>query len=312
MLGCHDFCGYYEWTFHHIRQTFGPRALHDFWASAIGADSQRAYVDAATRAGLRGLLDVWTKTGDDEQCDWTFTLDEQKSVLRWDMRDCPSKGFLIDNDLSADEDYCDHCMGWIAPTLAGVGVEVARHEHNHRGQCWAEMRLAGNAYIPLNLPIDIRHDVAWNAGYVDVFVNGQRVTADPCDVLVDHLAACDSVEAGRQVMIDKQWLTAPDPVEARALLLGDDAQVLSEVAVRWRATPEEHRPLLLHAYFPRTASPDFASVEIPRPVPLLPVLIRAAVYTHAPGADHPSVDEQAELVAAAIRLLRGTARHSNH
>jgi hypothetical protein len=148
MLGCHDFCGYYEWTFHHIRQTFGPRALHDLWASAIGADSQRAYVDAATRAGLHGLLEVWTETGDDEQCDWTFTLDEQKSVLRWDMRDCPSKGFLIDNDLSADEDYCDHCMGWIAPTLAGVGMEVARHEHNHRGQCWAEMRLAGNAYVP--------------------------------------------------------------------------------------------------------------------------------------------------------------------
>ena len=167
-------------------------------------------------------------------------------------------------------------------------------------------------YIPLNLPIDIRHDVAWNAGYVDVFVNGQRVTADPCDVLVDHVAACDSVEGGRQVMTDKQWLTAPDPVQARAIVLGDDAQVLSEVAARWRATLGEHQPLLLHAYFPRAASPDFAGVEIPRPVPLLPVLIRAAVYTHAPGADHPSVDEQAELVAAAIRLLRGTARRSNH
>ena len=311
MLGCHDFCGYYEWTFHHIRHTFGPRALHDFWADAIGADSQRAYIDAAKRAGLRGLRDVWTKTGDDEQCDWTFTLDEEKNVLRWDMRHCPSKGFLIDNDLNADEDYCDHCMGWIVPMLAGVGVEVTRHEHNHRGQCWAEMRVAGRASVPLNLPVDIRRSTDWNAGYVDVFVDGRRVIADPCDVLVHHFAACDSVEAGRQVMTDKQWLSTTDPVQGGAIVLGDDAHVLSEVATRWRATSERHRPLLLHAYFPRAASPDFASVGIPRPVPLLPALLRTAVYTHAPGADHPSVDEQAALVAAAIRLLRGAVRRSN-
>src|SRR5438128_8368535 len=104
MLGCQDFCGYYDWTFHHVRQRYGQQAVHELWAKAIGGDSQDHYLRAAQRAGLRGLYEVWTQTGKDEKCDWTFTLDEERNVLRWDMRQCPSKGFLINNNLNADED----------------------------------------------------------------------------------------------------------------------------------------------------------------------------------------------------------------
>src|SRR4051812_28330701 len=140
MLGCQDFCGYYDWTFAFVRQRFGEEALHELWAEAIGGESQSHYSLAGARDGLRGLYDTWTKTGEEENCDWTFTLDEARNVLRWDMRRCPSKGLLINEDLAADEDYCDHCMGWMIPLLSQIGVEVAAHEHNHFGQCWGEMR----------------------------------------------------------------------------------------------------------------------------------------------------------------------------
>jgi hypothetical protein len=47
MLGCHDFCGYYDWTFAHVVQHFGNEALRDLWSNAIGADAQRHYLQAA-------------------------------------------------------------------------------------------------------------------------------------------------------------------------------------------------------------------------------------------------------------------------
>ena len=153
MLGCQDFCGYYDWTFHYIRRRWGNEALRQFMSEAIGEESQSHYSQAAAE-GLRGLLQCWDKTGSDEHCDWTFTLEEQRNVLRWDMRQCPSKGFLLDNDLNADEDYCDHCMGWIVPLLDRAGIEVVAHEHNHCGQCWWEMRKAESTSQP-SLPGDV-------------------------------------------------------------------------------------------------------------------------------------------------------------
>ena len=150
MLDCHEFCGYYEWTFHFMRRSFGQQAVRDLWAEAIGGDSQQHYAKAALEAGLRGLLRVWVKTGEEEACDWSFTLDEEKNVLRWDMRRCPSKGFLIETDRNADEDYCDHCAGWVIPLLEQVGAEVVVHEHNHCGQCWGVMRMR-----PLENGLDI-------------------------------------------------------------------------------------------------------------------------------------------------------------
>jgi hypothetical protein len=92
------------------------------------------------------------------------------------MRNCPSKGFLLDNDLNADEDYCDHCIGWIAPLLAKAGIEFAAHEHNHCGQCFAELRVKGKPYEPLDLPNDIRKDVRWRNGEKDRFsANGEKL-----------------------------------------------------------------------------------------------------------------------------------------
>jgi hypothetical protein len=63
------------------------------------------------------------------------------------MHECPSKGFLIRNGLGAYHDYCDHCMGWIGPMLKRAGFAVD-HEHNHRGQCWWEIRRSADNTLP--------------------------------------------------------------------------------------------------------------------------------------------------------------------
>lgn len=176
MLGCQDFCGYYDWTFAYLTRKQGRPAVERLWAEAIGDDAQKHYLHAATREGLHGLLKVWTKTGEAESCDWTFTLDESKNVLRWDMRECPSRGFLMSHGLNADEDYCDHCMGWIIPLLAKAGIEVAGHEHNHCGQCWAELRVKGQLFSSLRgATTDVTADPRWASQRIDRWADNKNI-----------------------------------------------------------------------------------------------------------------------------------------
>jgi hypothetical protein len=87
---------------------------------------------------------------------WGHTLEEEGAgcptamtdrVFRMDMHACPSKGFLLRNDLAAYPDYCDHCMGWIGPLLRRAGY-VVDHQHNHCGQCWWEIRRADDPAPP--------------------------------------------------------------------------------------------------------------------------------------------------------------------
>lgn len=321
MLGCHDFCGYYEWTFHYLRRKFGEAALAEYWSEAIAADSQQHYLDAARQEGLRGLYKTWAQTGVDEECDWTVTLDEPGNLLRLDMRECPSKGFLIGNDLNADEDYCDHCMGWIGPALHTIGAEVAAHEHNHCGQCWWEIRNLNAPQPPIDIATDIRRDPRWGNGYLDryshheklpivcgnepvdsvgllrrCFAMATRIIAADCDAIlppgVPHEAI---VVSGRRFAQDG---CAADLV--RGVILDHDKEVLAAVAKVFRGS--EQPPLLLHPYFPKQPKLDFAAHDLPRAVPILPLLIRAGVYRHRPGQTPPSFYALATMLADALQL----------
>ncbi len=325
MLGCQDFCGYYDWTFHYMRRRFGQDAVKKLWAQAIAFDSQQHYMTAGQDNGLRGLYDTWVKTGEEEQCDWTFTLDEQKNVLRMDMRQCPSKGFLLGNDLNADEDYCDHCMGWIGPALEKIGAEVASHEHNHCGQCWWEMRIRDKPYQSLNLDIDIRKSPDWKRGYIERWKSNSRLplleqggATDPCHVISDWFADIDHLTVlGRGPSAADNWIQGQtrdavivaDPTyalrdvfdgEPLGVLIGDRPDKLKQVAKRFNATPPERRPLLMHMFLPSNPMIDFASEGLPRPVPILPLLIRAGLYTHQPKQPYPTTGTFAVMLAIAM------------
>lgn len=326
MLGCQDFCGYYDWTFHYVNRRYDRNAVEKLWSKAI-VDAQSHYAEAGAAKGLRGLYETWVQTGEDEHCDWTFTLDEKKNVLRWDMRQCPSKGHLIDNDLYADEDYCDHCMGWMIPTLNKVGAEVVVHEHNHCGQCWGEMRIAERPYESLaGRDGDITTDPRWARGYIERWSNDQKLpllqagskAADPVEVLrgwfleastltvlgrgpsaADHWAATQTT--GAVIVTDPTYATqdvyAPQP---RGVLIGDRSQSLEKVAERFSATPPNERPLLMHMYLPGVPMMPFADYGLPRPVPILPLLVREGLYRHEPHAPYPTTGVFALLLAAAL------------
>ena len=357
MLGCQDFCGYYEWTFHYVRRQWGQAAVARLWAEAIGGESQQHYAEAARQAGLAGLHQTWVKTGQDESCDWTFTLDASRNLLRWDMRQCPSKGFLSAHDLNADEDYCDHCMGWMIPLLEQVGVEVLEHEHNHYGQCWGSMRQKDRPSEALDVEGDIRRDPRWNCGYVERWEHNRKQplmagasdASDPCDVLAAWFARADRLivvseeadlhglpdglrgQAG--LLTDRAYVAFGDlGLEPLGVLVGHAGADLNALANRYlggapaiasvspgdrgeggalppgsrllggpaRQAGDRRRPLLLHAYLPACPARDFLAHGLPRPLPILPLLIRRARYVHRPGGPYPS--DSALLVALAEAL----------
>ena len=320
MLGCHDFCGYYEWTFHYLRRQFGEAALEEYWSDAIAADSQQHYLDAAREEGLRGLYKTWAQTGEDEECDWTVTLDEPNNLLRLDMRECPSKGFLLAGDLNADEDYCDHCMGWIGPALHQIGAEVAAHEHNHCGQCWWEIRNVAKDQLPVDVATDIRRDARWQNGYLDRYSHQEKLPVLGSSDAVDSVAVLRrwfetatqivALDVGTPlapigpntalVVSGRRYAEGDLPLElVRGVMLEHDPELLAAVAQQYHAASTP--PLLMHPYLPQQPRLNFAAHELPRAVPLFPLLIRAGVYRHVPGQDKPGFHTLAGMLAAALQ-----------
>lgn len=142
MLGTYDFCGHYDWTFEWLLREGGEPLVRSYWEEAIGGDSQRHAAALIVEKGFAGMKEYWSHTLAEEAAGYTFT--ERPGVVRIDMHECPSKGFLLRNGIEAYRDYCDHCMGWIGPVMRRAGF-VIHHEHNHCGQCWWEMREASDA-----------------------------------------------------------------------------------------------------------------------------------------------------------------------
>jgi hypothetical protein len=178
MLGCYDFCGHYEWTFAWLDELGGDELVRDYWDNAIHRDSQIHARELIIGAGLDGMKKYWAHTLDHEAAG--FAITHEKEVIRIDMHECPSKGFLLRNGLNQYRDYCDHCMGWIGPLMKEAGF-VIDHEHNHCGQCWWEMRAKDNTSQSsvvgqLSGDKDVRLAANWGSGEtLDVY---QRAT-DP-------------------------------------------------------------------------------------------------------------------------------------
>lgn len=146
MIGIYDFCGHYEWTFQWLHDQGGHDLVRRYWDEAIHQDSQIHAAELITGKGFAGMDQYWDHTLAEEGAEWEVT--RRDDVFRIDMHHCPSKGFLIHNGLKQYPDYCDHCLGWIGPLMKKAGF-VIDHEHNHCGQCWWEMRLAGDTSTPL-------------------------------------------------------------------------------------------------------------------------------------------------------------------
>ena len=163
MIGCYDFCGHYEWTFEWLRRQGGEDLVRKYWEQAIGGDSQTHAARLIKEKGFEGMAEYWAHTLGEKAAEYVATA--ANDVFRFEMHECPSKGFLLRNGLEQYHDYCDHCMGWIGPVMKEAGFHV-NHEHNHCGKCWWEFRKtadqsAGSSVGTLSGASDVRLDAEW-------------------------------------------------------------------------------------------------------------------------------------------------------
>lgn len=97
----------------------GPEELRAYWRE-LGR-LQSAELSERFRAGaLRACHDYWERILTEENCRGELTLTDDYFELRMDA--CPSLAKVLDNDASPCELYCDHCLGWVEPTLAAAGL----------------------------------------------------------------------------------------------------------------------------------------------------------------------------------------------
>lgn len=181
MIGCYDFCGHYEWTFAWLERLGGHELVRAYWDEAIHGDSQAHAAALISEGGIEGMKRYWGHTLAEEAAGYHTTVKD--GVFRTDMHQCPSKGFLTRNGLHQYGDYCDHCMGWLGPLMRKLGWTIC-HEHNHRGQCWWELRKAidsgqTGAVGEMSGKHDVRSLPGWNppGSKVDAY----RRSNDPDD-----------------------------------------------------------------------------------------------------------------------------------
>jgi hypothetical protein len=184
-------------------------------------------------------------------------------------------------------------MGWVAPLMHEIGMEVSGHEHNHRGQCWWEIRSNALPKPDVGAVMDIRRDPRWRHGYLDRFVHHRKLpllqevsrAADPAELMFRWF----SQRSGPVPRIVSDARYVGDDATVDGVLIGDAPVELQRLADRFLATVPAARPLLMHTYFPMSRPIDFSGFGLPRPVPVLPFLLRRG-YTHRPHNPPPSCE----------------------
>ena len=168
MLGVNDFIGYYDWTFHFLKENFGEKTLQEYWEEAVAGDALREFREKVKGGGVKPLVEHWVESSLGEGC--IFQIVFGPDYFRYDMERCPSLSFLLEKGKNFFRDYCSHCWGWVKPLL-DKGGWMLWHEHDHTGKCWWEMRKKGKLSEPGELAgkKDIRLREGWGRGVIHRF-----------------------------------------------------------------------------------------------------------------------------------------------
>ena len=175
----------------------------------------------------------------------------------------------------------------------------------------------------------------WEENRKQPWLPGVSGALDPCQLLAQWFAGCDrlvvvaehpddqkrqapcAVQGSRvpqkslaqersdascgALLTDLDYVRGLDAgFDALAVLIGHESACLNELAAKYHAAAHERRPLLVHPYLPGRPALDLTAVGLPRPVPILPLLIRTGRYVHRPGAADPDPRTLLRALAAAL------------
>lgn len=110
MISCTEFIPLYSELFKYIEKQEGKEGVTKYWEYISDEYIGPSLGEAVKKKGLLGCFEYWSKSLNEESCDFVMTYDEDNNVFCIDMKKCPSKSML--NALKHMEpyhDYCRHC-----------------------------------------------------------------------------------------------------------------------------------------------------------------------------------------------------------
>ena len=132
MISCTEFIPLYSELFKYLEEIKGRDEVIKYWEH-VSDKYVEPRLGAAVRnnGGIKGCFEYWSKSLNEEACDFTMTLDEENGTFSIDMHKCPSRGML--NSLSYMDpyyDYCGHCKLLYSRVLKKYGIDVLREDYS--------------------------------------------------------------------------------------------------------------------------------------------------------------------------------------
>lgn len=129
MISCTEFIPAYSELFCYLEERGGPDEVVRFWEH-LSDHFLGNLRELVTEHGLRGCWLYWEHTLNEEAADFRMELDEEAGEFRITMRQCPSKGLLLELQRTLPEfepyqDYCGHCDVLYRRVLEPLGYECS-------------------------------------------------------------------------------------------------------------------------------------------------------------------------------------------
>ena len=149
MISCTEFIPLYSELFKYLEELGGHEEVVRHWEAISDSTISDSLGGAVAEKDIRGCWDYWSKSLNEEACDFRMELDEEAGTFLIDMRRCPSKGHLLDYPhVEPYYDYCGHCPALYDRVLAKYGIRPAGHDLTHTDEARCMFRYASEHKIP--------------------------------------------------------------------------------------------------------------------------------------------------------------------
>lgn len=125
MISCTEFIPLYSELFKYLEELGGKAEVEKYWEYISEKYTSAFLGSEVEKYGLRGCWNYWSKSLNEEACDFEMGLDEKKGKFFINMKRCPSKGKLLEIEhIEPYHDYCGHCPALYTPQLKKFGIEA--------------------------------------------------------------------------------------------------------------------------------------------------------------------------------------------
>lgn len=125
MISCTEFIPLYSELFKYLEELGGKAEVEKYWEYISENYTSKFLGSEVEKCGIRGCWNYWSKSLNEEACDFEMGLDEKEGTFYINMLKCPSKGKLLEIEhIEPYHDYCGHCLALYPPQLEKFGINV--------------------------------------------------------------------------------------------------------------------------------------------------------------------------------------------